>query len=216
MTRQDNHDRVLSTILKNFCAGLPLLLLALLFWSAASGHITFLNLDDAWFVNVLKVEALAVYSGFFLGGLVLYQPEKFFLRFLFPVLFILVILAYAGASYALAGGWQWAFSYLVLVLSTFAGQLIFYQKQNYYSNWGLGMRLSVCLTALFGIAGIINNLYGTPVMGVESTRDATLNYGLAYFLTLGLVEVSGIYQNKWFIDYLRKMVRELKVTSYKD
>lgn len=140
--------------------------------------------------RLMELEFLALHAGGFLGLLALWNPQRWVSRTL-----RWIGIGALGGVYLYAGhsilGWAGSASLAVMIASTWAGLWWGRQAGRGRRAIELGLRWFLALMAF----GVLASLTGMP-QGVDDWHNqpqAPL-YGALYFIVLGLLEASGLYQ----------------------
>jgi hypothetical protein len=174
-------------MVRNLAAALPLLATSVVYFAAWRADWLPPGMSYRSMTQVLQLEFLALHAGAFLGLLVTWQPQDRAGQRTRWVLFALLLALYVPLAVRYGPGGAVAF--LVLILGTYLGWMLNRraetEKVSLFVRWGAMLLLMVVLASVIGMPKNVErwmNSYGAYRLGAW------------YFLAIGLLEASGVYQ----------------------
>jgi len=193
---------------KNLASSLSLFLLAAAYMAPYSRLVEILELGHGRLGQLMELELLVIHSFPFLAFIGLAQPETKKLQVLRIIGFWGFLAMYIGFAFSM-DGWAGILTFAGLTLITYVGFFLRITQGKLVAQLTVRWLVNFILFLLFcGITEMPDN--------VERWHNynQAYDFGLYYFLSLGIVEASGFYQGKWITNAGDKIIREYK--DYKE
>ncbi len=173
---------------RNIPAAAGVFLLGFVYYSATQGEFVW-GSSQRYLGLVAQIESIAIFSFPFLGLLSLVEPDSRKERYLQWGM-IVGLLAIYGLSAWSAGGWLGIGLFVVTSVVTYLGYLLNVHSPEAIRS--LFLRFLFCLI-IFLVASDLADMPDT--LNHWNRARGVLEFGMIYFLTLGVIELTGIYQS---------------------
>ena len=177
------------SVLRNLAAALPLLLLSASYFAAWRLDWLPPGATHRSMTQLLQLEFLALHAGAFLCLVVTWQPVDRAGRRTRWALFAVLLAFYM--TFAVRYGWEGALGFFTLIIGTYLGWMLNRRSESagagLFARWGAMLLIMLLLVQVLGMPKNVErwiNSYGNARLGAW------------YFLAIGLLEASGIYQHR--------------------